>query len=59
MKLNIVLRLLLLLFDISYHIVMFAFWKYVSTLLALISNLSKLDLNHYLYIKMTLRNYNT
>lgn len=42
------LRLLLLWFDIIYHIVIFTFWKYVSALLALISNLIIFDLNHYL-----------
>lgn len=56
MKLNNMLRLLLLWFDIIYYIVMFAFWKYVSALLALISNLSILVLSQYLYIKMRLRN---
>lgn len=48
MKLNIMLGLLLLWFDIIYHIYMFTFWKYGSALLTLISDLSLLDLNHYL-----------
>lgn len=48
MKLNNMIRLLLLWFYIIYHIVTFAFWKYISALLVMISNLRLLDINCYL-----------